>query len=39
MARSRGTLRAAYFGVPKRLEESEAFAILHRDQPQEAVDG
>jgi hypothetical protein len=38
-SRSRGTLRAAYFGAPKRLEDSEAFAMLHRGQPQEEDDG
>jgi hypothetical protein len=39
VSRLRGTLRAAYFGAVRRLEETEAFAMLHRDQPQEAFDG
>jgi hypothetical protein len=38
-ARARGTLRATYFGAVTRLEESEAFAMLHRDQPEEEIDG
>jgi hypothetical protein len=33
-----GSLRAMYFGMPQRLEESEAFAMLHRRQPEESVD-
>jgi len=39
VSRFRRTLRAAYFGAPKRLEESEPFSMLHREQPQEAFDG
>jgi hypothetical protein len=34
-ARTGGSLRATYFGLIKRLEESEAFAMLHRIQPEE----
>jgi hypothetical protein len=37
-ARAGGSLRATYFGAPRRLEESEAFAMLHRTQPGEAGD-
>lgn len=33
-----GSLRATYFGVPRRAEETEAFAMLHRGQPVEAFD-
>ncbi|HKV10861.1 MAG TPA: hypothetical protein VJ725_22150 [Thermoanaerobaculia bacterium] len=33
-----GSLRATYFGVPGRMEESEPFAMLHREQPREALD-
>jgi hypothetical protein len=39
ISRQRGTLRADYFGLPKRLEESELFAMLHRGQPKEAGNG
>ena len=37
-ARTGGSLRATYFGLAKRLEESEAFAMLHRIQPEEGSD-
>lgn len=33
-----GSPRATYFGVPRRMEETEAFAMLHGDQPLEAFD-
>ncbi|MFP5284825.1 MAG: hypothetical protein ACLGI9_03715, partial [Thermoanaerobaculia bacterium] len=33
-----GSLRATYFGPIRRLEDSEAFAMLHRAQPEEATD-
>ncbi|HSK80969.1 MAG TPA: hypothetical protein VLQ45_31240 [Thermoanaerobaculia bacterium] len=36
--KSGGSLRATYFGVSRRTEDTEAFAMLHRDQPQEAYD-
>ena len=35
LARVGRSLRATYFGPVKRLEESEAFAMLHRSQPEE----
>jgi hypothetical protein len=34
-----GSLRATYFGPVRRFEESEAFAMLHRSQPGEDVNG
>jgi hypothetical protein len=33
-----GSLRATYFGPIRRMEDSEAFAMLHRAQPEEATD-
>jgi len=33
-----GSLRATYFGLTRRLEETEAFAMLHHNQPEEAID-
>jgi hypothetical protein len=36
--KSGGSLRATYFGVSRRLEDTEAFAMLHRGQPMEALD-
>jgi quinol monooxygenase YgiN len=33
-----GSLRTTYFGPIRRLEDSEAFAMLHRAQPEEASD-
>jgi len=38
-ARADGSLRFTYFGRIQRLEESEAFAMLHRSQPEELADG
>ena len=38
-ARADGSLRFTYFGRIRRLEESEAFAMLHRSQPEELADG
>jgi hypothetical protein len=38
VARAGGSLRATYFGVSKRLEETEAFALLHQGQPEEETD-
>ena len=37
LARAGRSLRATYFGMTKRLEESEVFALLHRRQPEEVV--
>lgn len=34
-SRAHGTLQATYFGVTRRFEESEAFAMLHRHQPED----
>lgn len=33
-----GSVRATYFGPARRLEETEAFAMLHRGGPQEALE-
>jgi hypothetical protein len=35
LVRNGGSLRATYFGLTKRMEDSEAFALLHRSQPEE----
>ncbi|HVT17665.1 MAG TPA: hypothetical protein VHQ90_15995 [Thermoanaerobaculia bacterium] len=37
-AKAGASLRATYFGPIKRLEESEAFAMLHRSQPEELIE-
>ena len=37
-ARFGSSLRATYFGAVQRLEESEAFAMLHGDRPEEGDD-
>ncbi len=38
LAKTGRSLRAAYFGLARRPEDSEAFALLHQEQPREAGD-